>query len=92
MDGRIDWLRRGERRWSAELAFRAAGLLLLAASAKVAQAIYRLVSAPSPHPASPREFAGCLAALVLLICGLALAGEGPGLFCHVPIPRKSAYF
>lgn len=92
MSGYLERLREGERLWVAEGVLRVCGLALLGACYRAALLAHALVTARPPHQTSLAEFAVCAATFVLLICGLALTFEGPGLFRHLPIPAHSAYF
>lgn len=89
MDAILAKLRRGERHWPAELAFRAVGLALLCICALGLRWICALVSEPPRHGATPLEM---LAALLVFLClgtGIALTFEGPGLLRHVPLPPRA---
>ncbi|MEO6717692.1 MAG: hypothetical protein ABIM50_10670 [Novosphingobium sp.] len=92
MTTRLDRLRKGERWWLAEAAFRVCGLILLYACYHAALLAYQLVFALPAHQATPGEFAICAATYLMLTSGLALTFAGPGLLRHVPIPPHSAYF
>lgn len=92
MSRNLDRLRRGERWWPAEAVLRALGLLVLAASGRLALIAHRLLSASQPHQATAREFGLCLAIGLLLNLGLGLLLFGPKLFEHVPIPPHSAWY
>lgn len=85
----LDRLRRGERCWSAEIALRAIGVLLLGGSYRLGLLLHRMVVAPPPHQATPAEFGICAATVLLLASGLACTTEGPGLFRQLPIPSRS---
>jgi hypothetical protein len=92
MTGNFDRLRKGERWWAAEVAFRLVGLLLLGTCYRAALLAQMLIGSPPLHQATPGEFAICAATFLTLTSGLALTFAGPGLLRHVPIPPHSAYF
>jgi hypothetical protein len=92
MSGKLEMLRQGERWWPAEIAMRGAGLALLAACYRTAMLAHRLTTAAPPHRVTLAEFGLCAAIFLLLIFGLALVAEGPGLLRRVPIPAHSAFF
>lgn len=87
----FDRLAKGQRWWAAEVALRLAGLGLIAACYRTAIGVHNLIIASPPHEASMGEFALCVAIVLLLTSGLALAFVGPALFRHVPVPPR-AYF
>jgi len=92
MSPHLDRLRRGDRWWPAEFVLRIAGLAFLYGTGALAIGAHRLITSPPAHDATLGEFAICATTFLTLICGLALAFEGPGLFRLVPIPAGSAYF
>ena len=91
MSRNLDRLRKGERWWAAEAAFRGVGILLLSACYRLWAVALRSVTAPQPHRATLGEFAVCLAIAGCLTGGLTLTRVGPKLFEHVPIPKHSPY-
>lgn len=88
----LDRLKAGQRYWPAGFALRALGLAALAGCHRTALLLHRLVTSPPPHQATFGEFAIALATFLLLVSGLALTIEGPGLFREVPIPSAGATF
>lgn len=92
MFSHFDRLRRGERWWPAEIVLRTIGTVLLGVCYMLVDLAHDLVTAPPPHPATPGEFAICLAVVIALTSGLALTLFGPGLFEEVPIPRSSQWY
>lgn len=92
MSGKLDRLRKDERWWAAEFVLRGLGLAAFTACWRVAVFAHRLVTAPPGHQPTVGEFAACAATFLLLISGLVLTFEGPGLFRHVPISGRSGYF
>lgn len=92
MSRNLDRLRKGERWWATELAFRGVGVLLLAACYRLGGLAHRWVTALPHHRTTPGEFAVCLAMAASLTGGLALAMFGPKLFEHVPIPKTNPLY
>ena len=92
MSSHFDRLHRGERWWAAEFVLRTAGIALLGGCYKLALLAHRMIAAAPPHEATLGEFAICAAVFLALTSGLALTMEGPGLFRHVPVPSRSAWY
>ena len=88
----LERLHKGERLWPAEIFLRSLGLALLLGCFKLALLAHRLVIVPQVHQPTLDEFALCLAIILALTSGLALAIEGPGLFRRVPIPPTAHRF
>ena len=85
MSAYLDRLHNGERCWGAECIMRSLGLALLYASYRTG-VFARQVDLAQGH--TPEEFAICAAVFVLLVIGLALTVEGPGLFRLYPMPPR----
>lgn len=77
----------GPRRWAAEAILRLAGLSSLAGALAVARHLRHAITAHR-QPA-PSDFLACLAGVVLLWIGMALAIAGPGLFRRIPRPPRA---
>lgn len=82
-------LRRGERVWTAELALRSAGAVLLYACLLAWRCDCRLVAASPAHDGTPVEMAVALLVWACLSTGLALTLVGPGLLRRVPLPPRA---
>lgn len=89
---RLFQLRRGQRWWPAEIAFRLLGLLSLYASWRLALLAHRMEGVTAPtgslhhHLARLADLAVCTGVIVTLSAGLLLAIEGAGLLRDVPLP------
>lgn len=92
MSRNLERLRKGERWWTAEVALRGLGMLVLTACYRLGIVGHRLVTTPPPHQATLGEFAVCLVIVVCLTSGLALTVFGPKLFEHVPIPKGNPLY
>lgn len=92
MSRNLDRLRMGERWWTAEVALRGAGILLLAASYQLGAIAHRWVTVPPGHQMTAGEFAICLAIAACLTGGFALTVIGPKLFEYVPIPKHNSLY
>jgi hypothetical protein len=85
----LEKLQRGERHWSAELAFRVAGLAMFGGCALSWRWNCRLVADPPHHEATPLEFLAAALVFLFLVGGIALTFEGPGLLRHVALPPRA---
>ena len=89
---RISWrqhlaaLRRGQRWWPAEVGLRAAGLVSLAAAARVILFEHRLAIPPALHDPTPADLGLCALFVGLLSLGLSLSVWGPRLLREIQLP------
>jgi hypothetical protein len=85
-------LESGERWWTAEIALRSFGLVLLGFCAFAAMWLYRSVHASPAHVIAAFHY--LVAALVFLSwsLGWCFLVEGPGLFKLIPVPPRHRRF
>lgn len=92
----IKRLQSGQRWWAAEVAARLLALIPLSLAGLCARLLQRCVQrqprAPTlPDPCTPSQFLLVAAGFAVLVGGLALMIEGPGLFRLVPYPRRRLF-
>lgn len=75
--------------WTAQVAVRSVGAVLLVLSAAMAWLLQRSVNQLPHHGVTCLEFAAAALAVASGCLGWALFGEGPGLFRLIPVPGRS---
>jgi hypothetical protein len=85
-------LESGERWWTAEIALRSFGLVLLGLCALSSLWLYGSVHTPPHHAANALEYLAALLAVLFWSLGCAFFAEGPGLFKLIDVPARYRRF